>query len=161
MRPLPNQQQKAINEMKLRLYFGFILLFTLLVGCRQQATPAADQNLDVQLEFSNSDAVGESNLAITITDAQGQSITDAQVEVRGDMTHAGMTPVIVTAQIGDDGRYHAAFEWTMGGDWIVTVSVRLADGSLVEQTFDYSIAGAMNMDMSDSPMTTPEATAEE
>ncbi|RMG86729.1 MAG: hypothetical protein D6712_06945 [Chloroflexi bacterium] len=154
--------------MKKWLRYGALLLLLIIVtGCRQQASPADVQNIDIAISFVPAElAVGEAELTVTLTDSEGNFITDAQVEVRGDMTHAGMVPVIVTAESGDDS-YHAAFEWTMGGDWIVTVTATLPDGSVVEKTFNYSVSGDMNMDMSEdtgeshnmSEMT-PEATVD-
>ncbi len=38
------------------------------------------------------------------------------------------------------GVYRTDLEWTMAGDWIVTVTATLADGQTVEQQFDLSVA---------------------
>jgi hypothetical protein len=38
-----------------------------------------------------------------------------------------------------DGRYTVPLGWTMAGDWQVTVTVTLADGQQVEQTFDQEV----------------------
>ncbi len=60
------------------------------------------------------------------------------------MNHAGMTPVLAepTTDEADgnvDGVYHVPFAFTMRGDWIVTVSVVLADGTTFTQDFDLSV----------------------
>lgn len=58
------------------------------------------------------------------------------------MSHAGMVPVLAEARETDPGIYHAEFEWTMAGDWIVTVAVDRPGQDLVEQKFDVSVEGA-------------------
>lgn len=82
-------------------------------------------------------AAGE-HLTVVLTDEENQPITDASVSLEGNMNHAGMAPVF-TDEVHDaddgaaDGRYRAPFRFTMLGDWIVTVSVQLADGTTAQQ----------------------------
>jgi hypothetical protein len=114
-----------------------LLALVLLVGCRQQAQPTAEASLQIDLRTEpEALAVGESTLIVTVRDASGQPISDANVNVRGDMNHAGMAPVIETAKGGTDGEYHLPFEWDMAGDWIVEVTVELASGLTETRTFD-------------------------
>jgi len=47
-------------------------------------------------------------------------------------------------------RYAIPFEWTMGGDWVVTVDVTLADGRTASRQFDLSITGQMDMQEMDN-----------
>jgi len=77
---------------------------------------------------------------IALADGAGAPITGAAVAVRGDMNHAGMMPVEATAAEIGDGLYRADFEWTMAGDWIVTVTATLPDGRIKTQSFDFSVA---------------------
>ena len=76
----------------------FLLLSLLvLVGCRPEETPPeeVDVTLDIALE-PEEPVVGE-DATIAVTLMQGdEAINDATVEVRGDMSHAGMQPVIRT-----------------------------------------------------------------
>jgi hypothetical protein len=37
------------------------------------------------------------------------------------------------------GEYRAAFEWTMAGDWIVTVTATLPDGHVATRQFPITI----------------------
>jgi hypothetical protein len=69
------------------------------------------------------------SLAVRVVDAAGQPITDATVRLEGDMNHAGMIPVI-TEPVGHeaDGVYRVPFEFTMLGDWILSVFITTADG---------------------------------
>ncbi|HEX2907448.1 MAG TPA: FixH family protein [Phototrophicaceae bacterium] len=141
--------------------FGFllVLLVVLVAGCRQQnPTPTSESKLGIDLAVNPDPAqVGKSMLIITVTDAAGQPVNDAAVNVRGDMSHAGMAPVLAEVKGGADGQYSLPFEWTMGGDWFVTVTVTLPDGTTASQRFDLSVASAGGMGMNMSAAT-PEAT---
>ena len=110
---------------------------------------AEDVEIALAVEDENL-SVGEATLVVTVTDEDDNPVTDATVEVRGDMDHAGMVPVIpepVTEN--EDGVYRIPFEWTMGGDWIVIVEVTLTDDTVAAQEFEYVISGDGDMDMSD------------
>lgn len=82
---------------------------------------------------------GPGTLFFSVTDGQGHPIDNAKLEVEGNMTHAGMVPVFAQAVGSEDGRYEVPFEWTMGGDWIVTAKATLADGGLVTRQFNVSV----------------------
>ncbi len=123
---------------------GFRLLLVALsmfalTACRQSSQPqnTVELNIDLTIE-PDPPVIGESVLVLVISDAQGQPINDAQVDVRGDMTHAGMVPVLREVENGENGVYRVPFEWTMGGDWFVVVTVTLADGNVSSQRFEVS-----------------------
>lgn len=122
-----------------RLPFFFLLLIaTGLAACRQSAE--TDSSIAISLEVaSDTLAVGQSELVITVQADDGAPINDATVGVRGDMTHAGMQPVFATAVPAGDGNYRAPFEWTMGGDWVVTVTATLPDGRTTSQEFPFTL----------------------
>lgn len=67
---------------------------------------------------------------VTVTVREGDApVRGASVEVQGDMTHAGMVPVIAAAAEVEPGVYRAApFGFSMAGDWIVTAEVETPDG---------------------------------
>jgi hypothetical protein len=126
----------------IRIVVLLSILLTLLVGCRQQAEPTPNANVNIDLSFAPDElAVGASTALVTLTDAAGNAINDATVNIRGDMNHAGMQPVIRDIASGANGIYSSEYEWTMAGDWEVTVTVTLPDGTSAEQQFDYSVAG--------------------
>ena len=77
---------------------------------------------------------------VKITDTTGKPVEIERITVRGDMNHAGMAPVIRDVEQITNGRYHVPFEWTMGGEWIVTVAAQLADGQMVEERFGFSVS---------------------
>jgi hypothetical protein len=60
----------------------------------------------------------------------GAPALGASVTIRGDMTHAGMVPVIAPSVIEvRDGVYRSqGFAFDMPGDWVLTAEVRYADG---------------------------------
>jgi len=63
------------------------------------------------------------------------------------MSHAGMVPVEVAAVTDNadgtvDGRYRLPFVFSMLGDWIMTVTVTLADGTTVTQDIDATVGEA-------------------
>jgi hypothetical protein len=82
---------------------------------------------------------GDATITITLTDTDDSPVTDAVVAIVGDMDHAGMMPIAGTGAHTGDGQYTVPVQWTMAGDWQVTVTVTLADGSMVVQTFDQHV----------------------
>lgn len=109
-------------------------------GCARASRQGAAADVRVGLtSIPYPAAVGDARLVIHVTDAAGNPINDARLSIKGDMTHAGMTPVLAEVSEGADGYYEAPFEWTMAGDWIVTVEAWLADGSRVRERFDLNV----------------------
>ena len=123
-------------------------MLLLLAGCRQTNEPndAANINVAVAVE-PDAPTVGDATLLVTVTDGADQPINDATISVRGDMSHAGMVPVIreVSEARDDMGVYEVPFEWTMGGDWFVDFTVTLPDGSSETQRYEYTVSGASTM----------------
>jgi hypothetical protein len=131
--------------------FLAIFLIIGLVACRQAAggvplegSAPGDDAPDIRLMLSpaadTTPVMGSQAWTITLTDVDGAPVEDAIVSVRGDMNHAGMVPVESAATHDGQGIYSADFEWTMAGDWIVTVTATLADGRVKSATFDYTVA---------------------
>ncbi|MEM7130312.1 MAG: FixH family protein [Chloroflexota bacterium] len=138
-------------------YYSTMLLaifVLILAGCAPAAPQTASEaGLQMSVDvMPDPPAVGEGMLMVTLADSSGTPINDATLNVQGDMTHAGMVPVIRDVEGGaEEGVYSVPFEWTMGGDWIVTVLAVMSDGTEVEQTFDLSVAsdGEMAMEHDD------------
>ena len=80
--------------------------------------------------------LGPATLTVTLTDAGGQPIAGASVELEGNMSHAGMVPVFATATEVAPGQYRADLEFTMGGDWFILVRADLPDGRSLERQID-------------------------
>lgn len=120
------------------LFIGLCLMTITLVSCRQQVPSAAETGIQITMSLDpETPTVGDAILHITVTDADGNPIDDATINVRGDMSHAGMTPVIRQVAMGSGGEYEIPFEWTMAGDWFIEVTVTLPDGTSATETFEY------------------------
>lgn len=120
-----------------------VLLSFALVGCgriSQQADQASDVNIALAIH-PDPPGVGPAQLTVSISGADGRPIDGAHLHVKGDMTHAGMQPVLAQAEGGDKGEYETPFEWTMGGDWIVTVIADLPDGRTTARQFTFTVEG--------------------
>lgn len=120
----------------------FLLLlptFLLLTACSGRNSQQTNDN-DIRIITAvESTTVGKTILLVTVTDAAGAPINDADISVKGDMSHAGMVPVLANSTGGDNGIYEMPFEWTMGGDWVVTVEAVLPDGRSTTQQFNFTI----------------------
>lgn len=124
-----------------------LILLVALAGCRGsgEAITAEDANIDVSLSIApDPPTVGDATLVVSLRDANGDPISGANIDVRGDMNHAGMEPVEADASTDVSGDYRIPFEWTMGGDWFVIVNATLPDGTVVEEQFDYTVMGEMD-----------------
>lgn len=149
------------------MYKTLVLLATTMVlllgsGCGRESRNVSSSNTQISLTaIPYPAAVGQSRLVIKVTDLAGQPITDAALSIKGDMTHAGMVPVLAEVQGGDvEGYYNVPFEWTMAGDWVVTVEAMLSNGTRAKKRFDISVlsedeAVCTDDDLEGSPVPTP------
>ncbi len=119
---------------------SLILIVLLLSACSRRETLDQAPEVIVEMEVIPSPpSVGPSLLMITITRPDGDPIEDFNLDARGDMSHAGMTPVIVEQVAGEAGIFAIPFEWTMAGDWIVTLSASLPDGRSLLRTIPVEV----------------------
>jgi hypothetical protein len=119
-----------------------LCLVLLLVSCRQSAQPTPTPTTAVEIDLAVEPtpiSEGEAALVITLRAADGTPINEALVSVRGDMNHAGMTPVLGETSASENGVYRVPFEFTMTGDWIITVTAALPSGGETSQTFDLTV----------------------
>lgn len=134
--------------------FLYLFCFLALVACRPpDAAPAntgstdsasataPSEGLRVRVETEGDPALGPVPVLVYILDADA-GVSGATVEVTGDMTHAGMVPVIAEAVESEPGLYRADdFEFTMAGDWIITAEVELPDGNKEMAETSLSVPG--------------------
>jgi hypothetical protein len=133
----------AIRKLEWHLIFFALPASLALVGCArlsQQQDQAADVNIALAVH-PDPPAVGPANLTVFVTGADGRSIDGASLHIKGDMSHVGMQPVLAEFEGGHDGEYQTPFEWTMGGDWIVSVAAALPDGRTTARQFTYTVEG--------------------
>lgn len=108
-------------------------------GARQ---PQVDQAPEISLQvitYPDPPSVGDAELTLELTDPARAPVQGAVLQVRGDMTHAGMAPVLAEAGEGALGRYPVDFEWTMAGDWILTIQGNLPDGRQLLRTYEIQV----------------------
>ena len=118
----------------LLVMFGITLL--LVTGCRRgQTSDISDIGLDLSIS-PDPPTTGPAAVVIQLTDEAGQPLAGAKVELEGNMSHAGMTPVFSQAKEIEPGQYEAPLEFTMGGDWFILVKVTLPDGRQLERQVD-------------------------
>lgn len=108
---------------------AMILSLLALPGCRG-GDPEVDSSLGLEIGISPTPpAVGPARLIITLRDTLGNPMDGARIEVEGNMSHAGMAPVLDTARAQGNGLYVVpAFRFTMAGDWVLTVRATLPGG---------------------------------
>ncbi len=104
-------------------------LFVFLIAC----APPQQNDLTVKLEVTNP-KVGFAPITLTLL-YQNKPLENAEVIVRGDMTHAGMAPVQQTAKAIGNGRYRLeAFHFTMSGDWVLSITAKTNSKTLLGET---------------------------
>ena len=80
--------------------------------------------------------VGPATVSIELANASQKPIAHAAIMVEADMSHPGMSPVFAKAKETAPGSYCAPVEFSMAGDWIVLLHIRLADGRRIERQMD-------------------------
>lgn len=118
----------ALSLLSLTLFLTFAAS-----GCRppDPGARAGDADVTVIVDLPTDPVVGPAPLTVRL-ERDGAPVRAATVEVTGDMTHAGMVPVVATAVEQADGSYRADdFAFDMAGDWVVSVDADLPDGSRV------------------------------
>lgn len=111
------------------------LLLLLLAGCGRGGKDLPDVNVTLEIEPSPPQ-LGLASITVALHGAAGLPISGAQVELEGNMNHAGMVPVFAEASEVAPGRYRAGMEFTMGGDWFILVRADLPDGRSMERKVD-------------------------
>ncbi len=117
-----------------KFWIGWLLIF-LLMGCREQSKDLRDVGVDLALT-PDSPCVGPATAVVTLRDAGGQPIAGAEVKLEGNMSHAGMAPVLAETSETSPGRYEADLAFTMSGDWFILVQAALPDGRSLERKID-------------------------
>ena len=111
-----------------------LALLGLLASCRPPEAGAgtsgvaSSSGVTVEMEIDGAAVVGPAPVRVSVRRGD-EGVTGASVEVIGEMTHAGMVPVIAQARQVEPGLYVAdEFAFNMAGDWIVSTEVALASG---------------------------------
>jgi len=112
-----------------------------LSACRPPSGRAADGARSVEARLlQERPRVGEATVEVDVR-ASGAAVDGARVRVTGDMTHAGMVPVVADAVPVGGGRYRSTgFVFTMPGDWVITVDVVYPDGATREVALPVAVS---------------------
>jgi hypothetical protein len=120
-----------------------LFVFCFLTACGGRGEAGNSSAVQVTL-IPAPEGVNGQAITVQLAGADGQPLTDATVRLEGNMSHAGMVPVITEGVKDDadgaaDGRYQVPFSFTMLGDWIITVSIQMPDGSTVQQDINVTV----------------------
>ncbi|MGD8399068.1 MAG: FixH family protein [Anaerolineae bacterium] len=133
-------------NLNLRVRAGlFAACMLLLAACARGGRDLPDVDVALTIEPSPP-RVGLATVTVALADATGAPITGADVELEGNMSHAGMVPVFGDAREVAPGRYEADLEFTMGGDWFILVRATLPDGRSLERQVDVPAVDVMCLD---------------
>ena len=80
--------------------------------------------------------VGRATITLRLSDAAGQPVRQARISLEADMAHAGMRPEFGEARESGAGRYQGPLMFTMAGDWVVLIHVRLPGGQKLERQME-------------------------
>ena len=110
------------------IFIGVLVLSTLLAACSSAATPAettSSKPVNIKVETNPTPAVmGDMEVVLTITDADGQPIEGATVDVSAKHTDMSGMDMGGTATDQGSGRYSINANFSMSGNWKLTVYVR-------------------------------------
>lgn len=134
----------ARGDMKQHQLSIYGLSFMCLVLCAcfffaacQQQKAETEPAIKVEYEITpQPPRIGAAVITLRLADVTGQPLSGVRVSVEGNMSHAGMRPVFGEAREAEPGRYQAAIEFTMSGDWIILLHLTLPDGSKVERQLE-------------------------
>jgi hypothetical protein len=126
MDPLASSRPSTLRATVLTL--ALVALVGLPVaGCRPPAE-RVDPNRSIEVTLLTTPArVGPAAIEVRL-ETEGSPVAGASVRVVGDMTHAGMVPVVANAVDLGGGVYRTeGFAFDMVGDWVITAEVRYPD----------------------------------
>ena len=117
-------------------------LALVLVACDPPSEGDADPRRPVAVALLDAPArVGPAVVEVR-PQLDGAPVAGASVRVVGDMTHAGMVPVVADATDVGGGVYRTnEFLFDMAGDWVLSVDVTYPDGTVRSTSLAVSVAG--------------------
>ena len=119
----------------------FVIISVLLAACGSTLTPAATASKPVSIKMEtdpNPAIMGDMELVLNITDPNGNPIEGATVDVSAD--HTDMSGMNMSGLATDQGggRYSIKANFSMSGNWKVTVYIR-KDGLDYKENIDFKI----------------------
>lgn len=119
----------------------FIIFMALALSACTPTTAAPVQNkagLDLSLDQQPLNGM-QQGLTFTLVDKDKKPVDGATVEIEGNMNHPGMAPVMLKAEGKGNGKYTANIQYTMGGEWSLTVTAKTPAGDSVVKTFSTEV----------------------
>lgn len=120
-----------------------VALSVILAACGSSAAPASvgsGKPVNIKLESNPSPAVmGDIELILTVTDANGDPIPGASVDVAADHTDMSGMEMSASAAGQGDGKYSAKLNFSMSGAWKLTVNVRNSEGLDYKEDIDFKV----------------------
>lgn len=118
-----------------RLFLLWVMSSLTIAGCHKPSDPPPAISIEESIAPQPVRS-GDEMVSVHLTDAAGQPLSHARIEVEGDMDHPGMAPVFSSAEETAPGSYRAPLTFTMGGDWVVLLHITLADGRRIERQWN-------------------------
>ena len=128
--------------MRKLVFVGLLVVMSvLLAACAGSATPdSSAKPVNIQVESKPSlAAVGDAELVFTITDASGNPIEGARVDVSADHTDMSGMGISGAATDQGSGRYSINANFSMAGKWKLTVYVRNDAGLDYKEDIDFKV----------------------
>lgn len=103
-------------------FFVFVSAIWLVAPALAQSAPL----LSVEWTLAKTSKPLEREAVITVKNAQGQPVTDANIEVNVDMPSMPMmhaVPKAIATPAGEPGRYTTKFTLEMAGEWAAQIEV--------------------------------------
>jgi hypothetical protein len=120
---------------------SLILALLLLSGCR---IPPDVSNHRVQVKLSvatDPPIVGDTVIVISVT-KDNIAQPNVQVMLRGVVNTVGIPPETGGGITDAEGHTVIPFEWTYGGDWTLTATVTLPNGTVMKRDFPLYVPDA-------------------
>ena len=125
---------RGVIVRKKSLIFLFVTL--LAFACQKTSKPP---DITLQYEIApQPPRVGAAIIDLKLTDKNGAAVSGARVDLEGNMSHAGMSPVTGETKEIETGKYRGTLQLTMAGDWIVLLHVTLSDGQKLQRQIELS-----------------------
>lgn len=116
---------------------AFAVMAVLVIAACHKSGESVPPVITIRHEITPQPArVGSATVTLRLSDPAGKAVTGARITLEGNMSHAGMAPVIAKAIETEPGQYQAPLELTMAGDWIVLLHLTLANGQRLERQFE-------------------------
>lgn len=123
---------------------ALVLAALALASCGGDSTKA---NVALSIEPAEP-AMGMAEVTVTISDEAGAPVQAESVIIVGNMDHP-MEPSVAEASPAGDGVYVADFEFTMPGEWVLTVTAEGADAGHITEDFPVSVGPPPERDSQD------------